>query len=101
MPTNYNILCYIETLSNDNKVTLRGCDGYKLLKDEKKYLIFFESPQKCTLIEEQTELTLAISEEKMQNMLLMAQVNRKKVELEGNLQIRTKSFAITKVKLLQ
>ena len=40
MPTNYNIQCYIETLSNDNKVTLRGCDGYKLLKDEKKIPYF-------------------------------------------------------------
>ena len=100
----YTIQCYIETLSSDNKVTLRGCDGNKLLKDEKKYLVFFESALKCTLIEEQTELTLAISEENMQsmqNMLLMAQLNRKKVELEGNLQIESKSFEITKVKLLQ
>jgi len=101
MPTNYNIQCYIETLSNDNKVTLRGCDGYKLLKDEKKYLIFFESPQKCTLIEELEELSLSNLDSQMQNMLLMAHVNRKKIELEGNLQIESKSFAITKVKLLQ
>lgn len=103
MPTNYNIQCYIESLSSDNKVTLRGCDGYRLLKDDKKYLVFFKSPQKCTLIEEQTELTLVISEENiqsMQNMLLMAQVNRKKVELVIKFQTNN-TIEITKVKLHQ
>lgn len=97
----YTIQCYIETLSSDNKVTLRGCDGYRLLKNDKKYLVFFESAQKCILIEELEELSLTNLDSQMQNMLLMAHVNRKKIELEGNLQIESKSFEITKVKLLQ
>lgn len=97
----YTIQCYIETLSSDNKVTLRGSDGHRLLKDDKKYLVFFESAQNCILIEELEELSLSNPDSQMQNMLLMAHVNRKKIELEGNLQIESKSFAITKVKLLQ
>lgn len=97
----YTIQCYIETLSSDNKVTLRGCDGYRLLKDDKKYLVFFERVQKCILIEELKELSLANLDSQTQNMLLMAHVNRKKIELEGNLQIRNKIIEITKVKLLQ
>lgn len=100
MPT-YTIQCFIETLSSDNKVTLRGSDGYKLLKEDKKYLIFFENTQKCTLIEELKEFSLDNLDDQKQNMLLMAHVNRKKVELEGNLQIRNNTIEITKIKLLQ
>lgn len=97
----YTIQCYIETFSSDNKITLRGSDGFRLLKEEKKYLVFFENTQKCTLVEELKELSLTNLDNQIQNMLLMAHVNRKKIELEGNLQIRTKTIEITKVKLLQ
>lgn len=97
----YTIQCYIETLSSDNKVTLRGCDGYKLLKNDKKYLVFFESAQKCILIEELEELSLTNPDSQMQNMLLMAHVSRKKVELDVNLKTKNKTIEITKIKLLQ
>ncbi|WP_295057612.1 hypothetical protein [uncultured Fibrobacter sp.] len=97
----YTIQCYIETLSSDNKVTLRGCDGYKLLKDEKKYLVFFESALKCTLIEELKELSLTNLDDQKQKMLLMAHVSRKKVELDVNLKTKNKTIEITKIKLLQ
>ena len=122
----YTIQCYIETLSSDNKVTLRGCDGYKLLKDDKKYLIFIKNesdPQESVLFEEQTifeihsqnvsnndepmklsDATLEdiLSSLHSRNMFLFAQVNRKKVELEINLPSgNTTTIKITKIKLLQ
>jgi len=122
MPTNYNIQCYIESLSSDNKVTLRGCDGYRLLKDDKKYLVFFKDSSNettCRLISESDEFTLQGASTQTQNttptnqtdsanqtslavqMLLAAQVNHKKVELEVNFSDDNNTKEITKVKLLQ
>ena len=112
MPT-YTIQCFIEMLSSDNKITLRGSDGYRLLKEEKssdntkiqkKYLIFFEDSSdeiNCRLVCESDEFTIQKPAAKIQEMLLMAHVNRKKVELKCNLQNGNKNIKVTKVKLLQ
>lgn len=101
----YTIQCYIETLSSDNKITLRGADGYKLLKDDKKYLVFIKNksnPQESVLFEEQTTFEMVPNKDKptklsnatledvlsglhSRNMFLFAQINRKKVELEVDL----------------
>lgn len=106
----YTIQCYIETLSSDNKVTLRGCDGFRLLKEEKKYLVFFPDSSdviNCTLISESDEFTIRETSSRTQNkplavqMLLAAQVNHKKVELEVNFSDDYNTKEITKVKLLQ
>lgn len=108
MPT-YTIQCYIETLSSDNKITLRGSDGYKLLKDENKYLIFFKGTSKathCKLFNESEEFTIDQTDtnNNISNMLLVAQANHKKVELIANITIQNKpnqiSIKIKTMKLL-
>ena len=118
----YTIQCYIETLSSDNKVTLRGSDGYKLLKDDKKYLVFIKKrsrTQESVLFEEQTTFKIVSNKEESKKlssatledvlsglhsryMFLFAQINRKKVELEVDLLDENKTtIKITKIKLLQ
>lgn len=104
MSTNYKIQCYIETLSSDNKITLRGCEGYRLQKEDKKYLVFFEdSPNaiNCKLFNESDEFMIAQPNANIQDMLLAAQIHHKKVELEFNLKTKSKTYEITKVKLFQ
>ena len=38
----YRIECYVETVSSDGNVTVRGVDGYRLEKDGKTYNVFVE-----------------------------------------------------------
>lgn len=38
----YKIECYVETVSSDGNVTVRGVDGYRLEKDGKMYNVFVE-----------------------------------------------------------
>lgn len=38
----YKIECYVETVSSDGCVTVRGVDGYRLEKDGKMYNVFVE-----------------------------------------------------------
>lgn len=84
----YIIQCYIETLSSDNKVTLRGADGYKLLIESNKYLVFIDNPsaaRNCRLINESKIFTIKKATALIKNMLLAAQINHKKVELNVEL----------------
>lgn len=126
----YTIQCYIETLSSDDKVTLHGCEGFRLLREEKNdqnktiqkiYLIFFENGKNASkpLIIEQSKIFDfqfphnspknskqsfgSIMElhfkQKMETMLLAAQMSHKKVELKVEL-INEKTMLILKIKLM-
>lgn len=41
----YKIECYVETISSDGDVTVRGVDGYRLERDGKAYNVFWEMSQ--------------------------------------------------------
>ncbi len=41
----YKIECYVETISSDGMVTVRGVDGYRLERDGKAYNVFWEMSQ--------------------------------------------------------
>lgn len=41
----YKIECYVETISSDGNVTVRGVDGYRLERDGKSYNVFWEMSQ--------------------------------------------------------
>lgn len=41
----YKIECYVETISSDENVTVRGVDGYRLERDGKAYNVFWEMSQ--------------------------------------------------------
>lgn len=109
----YTIQCYVETLSNDKKITIHGCDGYRILKDEQKYLIFWgestnnsEQTHNCILIRETEVFSVEFQTQnnnslQLEDMLLAAHVNHKKIELTIEFDGPTTSFKINKMKLLQ
>lgn len=128
----YTIQCYIETLSSDDKISLHGAEGFRLLKDErigqdrtiqKTYLVFFENGanvSKPLMIEQSTNFNLRFSEnsskkskqpleliielhsrQKMEAMLLAAQTNHKKVELEIELIDNEATLILKKIKLMK
>jgi len=117
----YTIQCFIETLANNNQITLRGSDGYRLLKDDKNYLVFIEngsSSSKSIMLEEQTTITINFNQNELEKILdmtsenffsrlysrsifLFAQLNRKKVELEVEEPDEDNTFKLIKIKLLQ
>ncbi len=86
----YKIECYVETVSSDGKVTVRGVDGYRLERGDKMYNVLWEDGSLNVKLLPMGDLNSAgseqhgifkVSKENFQ-LLLTAKASRLKVWLE-------------------